>query len=332
MSRVLIIAEAGVNHNGDLSLARKMVEIAAWADADFIKFQTFKTENLVTGNAPMAAYQESNLGAGGTQFAMLKKLELDEQAHIDLINLAREKGIAFISTPFDAGSADMLFRLDVKMFKVGSGDLTNVPLLRQLARYGKPVILSTGMADMDEIREAIGVVEAAGLPREMITVLHANTDYPTPYADVNLKAMQVIAHEFGVNVGYSDHTDGIEVPVAAVALGARVIEKHFTLDRRMEGPDHKASLEPDELAAMVRSVRNIELALGSGEKIPSAGERKNMAAARKSIVAACNIYKGELFTEENLTVKRPGTGICPLRWDQIIGTFATRDYRKDELI
>ncbi len=330
--RVMIIAEAGVNHNGSLERALRMIDAAASAGADIIKFQSFKTEKLVTADAPKAAYQQTNTGETGSQFGMLKKLELAEDAHVLLMNYCREKGITFMSTPFDAESAEMLNCLNVEMFKVGSGDLTNLPLLRQLAGYGRPIILSTGMADMDEIEKALEVVINGGLVKEKIIVLHANTDYPTPYSDVNLTAMLAIKRKFGVTVGYSDHTDGIEVPVAAVALGAQVIEKHFTLDRNLEGPDHKASLEPAELSAMVRSIRNIEIALGNGKKIPSAGERKNMAAARKSIVAACTIYKGELFTEENLTVKRPGTGICPLRWDQIIGTFATRDYRKDELI
>lgn len=330
--RVMIIAEAGVNHNGSLERAFRMIDAAASAGADIIKFQSFKTEKLVTADAPKAAYQQTNTGETGSQFGMLKKLELAEDAHVLLMNYCREKGITFMSTPFDAESAEMLNCLNVEMFKVGSGDLTNLPLLRQLAGYLKPIILSTGMADMDEIGKALEVVTNGGLPKEKITILHANTDYPTPYSDVNLTAMLAIKRKFGVTVGYSDHTDGIEVPIAAVALGAQVIEKHFTLDRNLEGPDHKASLEPAELSAMVRSIRNIEIALGNGKKIPSAGERKNMAAARKSIVAASTIYKGELFTEENLTVKRPGTGICPLRWDQIIGTFATRDYRKDELI
>lgn len=329
---VFIIAEAGVNHNGSLDIALRMVSEAAAAGADCIKFQSFKTEKLVTADAPMAAYQETNTGTSGSQYSMLKRLELDEQAHIRLMEYASEKGILFISTPFDAESAEMLYRLNVPMFKVGSGDLTNLPLLRQLARYGKPVILSTGMADLEETGRALEALESSGLSRKMITLLHATTEYPAPYAEVNLKAMQTMARKFGIAVGYSDHTDGIEVPVAAVALGASVIEKHFTLDRNLKGPDHKASLEPDGLAAMVRQIRNIERALGDGKKVPSAGERKNIEAARKSIVAACNIYKGELFTEENLTVKRPGTGICPLRWDDIIGTQARRDYRKDELI
>lgn len=330
--KVLIIAEAGVNHNGSLQRALEMVDAAVTAGADVIKFQSFRTDKLVTPDAPKAAYQENNTGTSGGQYAMLKKLELDEQAHIVLMDYCRGKNITFLSTPFDPDSAEMLNRLGVGMFKVGSGDLTNLPLLRQLAKFGKPVILSTGMANLMEIEKALEVLTHAGLPLEKVTVLHANTDYPTPYSDVNLLAMQTIAKRFNVKVGYSDHTDGIEVPVAAVALGAGVIEKHFTLDRNLEGPDHRASLEPAELGAMVRAVRNISEALGDGQKVPSAGERKNMAAARKSIVAACNIYKGEQFTEENLAVKRPGTGICPLRWDDIIGTFAKRDYRKDELI
>ncbi|TSA35511.1 MAG: N-acetylneuraminate synthase [Porphyromonadaceae bacterium] len=332
ITHVTIIAEAGVNHNGNIDIARKMIEAAASSGADYIKFQTFKTEKLVTATAPKAAYQEIQTGIEGSQFAMLKKLELDEQAHIFLMDHARKHGIRMISTPFDEESAEMLNRLKVELFKVGSGDLTNVLLLRQLARFGKPVILSTGMADMPEIGKALEIIKKAGLPKSMVTLLHANTDYPTPYTDVNLRAMQTMAREFGVTVGYSDHTDGIEVPVAAVALGAKVIEKHFTLDRSMEGPDHKASLEPAELNAMVKSIRNIEQALGSSKKEPSPGEKRNMAAARKSIVAARPIHKGELFTEHNLTIKRPGTGICPLLWDDIIGTFATRNYRTDDLI
>lgn len=331
-THVTIIAEAGVNHNGDIGIAMKMIEVAASAGADYVKFQTFKTEKLVTADAPKAAYQEIQTGSGGNQFGMLKKLELDEQAHLLLMDHARKHGIRMISTPFDEESADLLNRLNVDLFKLGSGDLTNILLLRKLSSFGKPVILSTGMADLDEIRKAIAIVELKGLPRSKITLLHANTDYPTPYADVNLRAMKTMELEFGVAIGYSDHTQGIEVPVAAVALGATVIEKHFTLDRGMAGPDHQASLEPPELHALVKSIRNIELALGSPKKEPSPGERKNIPAARKSIVAACPIYKGERFTEQNLTVKRPGTGICPLRWDDIIGTFATRNYRTDELI
>lgn len=331
-NHVTIIAEAGVNHNGNLDIARKMVEVAASSGADYIKFQTYKTEKLVTADAPKAAYQEIQTGIGESQFSMLKRLELDEQAHRDLMEHARKQGIRMISTPFDEESAEFLNQLNVDLFKLGSGDLTNTLMLRKLASFGKPIILSTGMADLLEIGKSIEMVEKAGLDRSMITLLHATTDYPTAFNEVNLLAMKTMADEFGVKVGYSDHTPGIEVPVAAVALGARMIEKHFTLDRNMEGPDHKASLEPAELASMVNSIRNIELALGSSRKEPGPGERKNMAAARKSIVAARPIYKGERFTPENLTVKRPGTGICPLRWDHIIGTFATRDYRTDELI
>jgi N,N'-diacetyllegionaminate synthase len=331
-THVTIIAEAGVNHNGNLDTALKMIEAAAISGADYIKFQTFITEKLVTRNAPKAVYQEIQTGNEGSQFGMLKKLELNEQAHVLLKNHAGKFGIRMISTPFDEESAAMLNRLNVDLFKVGSGDLTNILLLRQLAKFSRPVILSTGMCDMDEIAKAIEILEKAGLPKSKITLLHANTDYPTPYTDVNLRAMQTMTNQFGISVGYSDHTDGIEVAVAAVALGAKVIEKHFTLDRNMEGPDHKASLEPAELNLMVRSIRNIEKALGSSVKEPSSGEKKNMAAARKSIVAAVPIYKGEKLTENNMTVKRPGTGICPLRWDEIIGTFATRNYQTDELI
>jgi N,N'-diacetyllegionaminate synthase len=332
MEHVLVIAEAGVNHNGSYERALQMVDAAADAGADIIKFQSFKTEKLVTKDAPKAAYQEANTGDRGGQFEMLKKLELDQDAHLGLMAHCRARGIRFMSTPFDTDSADMLNRLGVEMFKVGSGDLTNVPLLRQLAGFGKPVIISTGMADMDEIGQALQVLLKGGLRNQEVMILHANTDYPTAYTDVNLRAMNTIGETFGVTVGYSDHTDGIEVPVAAVALGAKVIEKHFTLDRTLEGPDHKASLEPPELRAMVKSIRNIEKALGNGVKVPSEGERKNMTAARKSIVAAKDIRKGEPFTNQNLTVKRPGSGISPLRWDEIIGTFASRDYKKDELI
>jgi len=331
-THVIIIAEAGVNHNGNMDIALKMIETAALSGADFIKFQTFKTEKLVTSTAPKAAYQEVQTGIEGSQFGMLKKLELSENDHLLLMDHARKSGIRMISTPFDEESAELLNRLNVELFKVGSGDLTNILLLRQLAKFDKPIILSTGMAGLGEIAQALDILEKAGLSRSMVTLLHANTDYPTPYQDVNLRAMQTLATEFGVAVGYSDHTDGIEVPVAAVALGALVIEKHFTLDRNFEGPDHKASLEPAELRAMVKSIRNIEQALGSPVKEPSAGERKNIPAARKSIVAACAIKQGELFTEQNLTVKRPGTGISPFRWDEIIGTFAGRDYLTDELI
>jgi len=329
---VLVIAEAGVNHNGSYERALRMIDAAAGAGADIIKFQSFKTEKLVTRDAPKAAYQKTNTGNTGGQFDMLKKLELDHNAHLGLMNHCRIKGIRFMSTPFDADSAEMLQELGVEMFKVGSGDLTNVPLLRQLAGFGKPVIISTGMADLGEIGQALQVLLKGGLNKESVMILHANTDYPTAYSDVNLRAMATIAQTFGITVGYSDHTDGIEVAVAAVALGARVIEKHFTLDRNLEGPDHKASLEPAELSAMVRSIRNIEEALGDGNKVPSEGEKKNIIAARKSIVAATDIRKGEIFTTENLTVKRPGSGMSPLLWDEIIGTFASRDYRKDELI
>ena len=332
MEHVLIIAEAGVNHNGSYERALQMIDSAADAGADIIKFQSFKTEKLVTRDAPKAAYQETNTGNSGGQFDMLKKLELDRNAHLGLMAHCRNRGIRFMSTPFDADSAEMLHQLGVGMFKVGSGDLTNVPLLRQLAGFGKPVIISTGMANLDEIGQALQVLLNGGLNKNQVMILHANTDYPTAYTDVNLKAMATIANTFGIIAGYSDHTDGIEVPVAAVALGAKVIEKHFTLDRNLEGPDHKASLEPAELKAMVRSIRNIEQALGNGIKVPSEGEKKNMVAARKSIVAARDIKKGEKLTTENLTVKRPGSGISPLRWDEIIGTFATHDYRKDELI
>jgi N,N'-diacetyllegionaminate synthase len=329
---VTIIAEAGVNHNGSVETALRMIRVAAEAGADYIKFQSFRTGKLATAYAPKAAYQEKETGTGGSQFEMLRKLELDEEAHIRLMEEARRQGIRMISTPFDEESAEMLDRLGVDLFKVGSGDLTNTLLLRKLASFGKPVILSTGMADMQEIGQAIDILKNAGLPSHSLTLLHASTEYPAPYGEVNLLAMKTMEEAFGLPVGYSDHTGGIEVSIAAVALGARVIEKHFTLDRTMEGPDHKASLEPDELSALARAIRHIEQALGTPEKKPGDGELKNRAAARKSIVAARPIQKGEKFTNDNLTVKRPGTGISPLRWDEIIGTFASRDYQEDELI
>lgn len=330
---VFIIAEAGVNHNGQPEVAREMVQVAARAGADAIKFQTFKADLLVTPDAPMAEYQRTNTGQpAGSQYNMLKSLELSNHSHHDLFDYCHELGIQFMSTPFDIISAEFLSHLGVEKFKVGSGDLTNIPLLRKLGGFKKQVILSTGMSNLHEISAALETLNRAGTSNEQIVVLHANTEYPSPYQDVNLLAMKTIADEFQVRVGYSDHTRGIEVPVAAVAMGACMIEKHFTLDRSMDGPDHLASLEPDELAAMVRSVRNIELAMGSGIKEPSQSELKNMAIARKSIIAAKDIRKGALLSEDNLTVKRPGTGISPLRWDEVIGTRAKHNYKKNDLI
>ena len=332
-TRVLIIAEAGVNHNGSLDIAKRLVDEAADAGVDIVKFQTFKAEKLVSKSAKQAEYQQRNMGkAADSQYSMLKKLELSPLQHEELIDYCREKGIRFFSTAFDMDSIEYLHSLNLGLWKIPSGEITNYPYLRKIAQYGEPVILSTGMCELADIEAAIQVLLHYGLQREQVTVLHCNTEYPTPMRDVNLKAMLEIERKFGVSVGYSDHTEGIEVPIAAVALGATVIEKHFTLDKKMKGPDHKASLEPQELRAMVKAIRNIEQALGNGHKVISASERKNIEVARKSIVAACPIRKGELLTDENLTVMRPGGGISPMRWEEVIGTYATRDYQEEEPI
>lgn len=327
-----IIAEAGVNHNGSMELAKKLIDTAVEAGVDAVKFQTFKAKNLVSKKAQKAEYQKETTDKEESQFEMIKKLELDVDTHKELMAYCDEKNIMFLSTPFDHESIDLLDRLGMEIFKIPSGEITNLPYLRKIGGLRKKVILSTGMADIGEIEDALDVLVKVGTAKGNITVLHANTMYPTPFEDVNLKAMQTIACAFGVNVGYSDHTLGIEVPVAAVAMGAKVIEKHFTLDKTMEGPDHKASLEPDELKAMVQAIRNIELALGTGIKKPSPSERPNMAVARKSIVASRSIKKGEVLSKKNLTVKRPGNGVSPMRWDEIVGTIATKDYGEDELI
>ena len=329
---VLIIGEAGVNHNGDLNIARKLIDVAVEAGVDMVKFQTFITEEGITGNAEKAKYQLSTTDKKETQFEMLKKLELDREAHEELIRHCNHKGIRFLSTAFDHPSIDLLNELNIPLYKVPSGEITNLPYLRHIGRMGKPVILSTGMATLKEVEDAINVLRESGTPKGEITVLHCNTSYPTPMEDVNLKGMLTIRDELEVKVGYSDHTLGIEIPIASVAMGASVIEKHFTLDRGMEGPDHKASLDPCELKAMVNAIRNIENALGDGVKRPSSSEMKNKSMARKSIVAARDILKGEIFTKEDLVVKRPGTGISPMKWDEIIGTIAQRDFSKDEAI
>lgn len=330
--KTLIIAEAGVNHNGDLGLARRLVQQAAWSGADLVKFQTFRTEKSITRHAPKAEYQVESTGAQESQFEMVRKLELSEQDHRVLAEECRAQDIGFFSTAFDFESFDLLQSLGVERVKVPSGELTNLPYLRYLARVRKPMMVSTGMATLGEIEAALQAIEAAGTPREMITLLHCNTEYPTPMADVHLRAMATLGLVFGVPYGYSDHTQGIEVAVAAVALGACVIEKHFTLDRSMPGPDHQASLEPDEMREMVKAIRNIEQALGSPLKRPSPSEAKNRAIARKSIVASVPIRAGERFDESNLGTKRPGTGISPMHWDDIVGRVATRDYAVDELI
>lgn len=328
----LIIAEAGVNHNGDLALAKQLIDVAAEAGADLVKFQTFSAERLATRSAPKADYQTRTTDQAQSQFAMLRQLELSAEMHDTLIAHCQARGIGFFSTGFDIPSLDDLAALGAERFKIPSGEITNLPYLRHVGAFGKPIILSTGMASLGEIEAALEALEAAGTPRSGITVLHCNTEYPTPMADVNLLAMVSIGHAFGVAVGYSDHTPGIEIPIAAVALGARVIEKHLTLDRSLPGPDHKASLEPDGFTAMVRAIRNIEQALGDGIKRPSPSEAKNRPIARKSLVAARPIRAGEPFTPENVTAKRPGTGLSPMRWDEVIGRFAVRDYTDDELI
>ena len=330
MQKVFIIAEAGVNHNGEIELAKKMIDVASEAGADAVKFQTFKTDSVVAVNAPKAAYQKENTDNKESQYHMLKKLEIDRAAHLELIGYCRKKKIMFLSTPFDIGSVNMLMELDIDIIKVPSGEITNFPYLREVAKQGKKVILSTGMSNMQEVKVAVEILKEYGT--KDITLLHCNTQYPTPMEDVNLKAMVSMAEELKVPVGYSDHTQGIEVSIAAVAMGATVIEKHFTLDKTMEGPDHKASLEPNELIAMVKAIRNIEKALGDGNKVVTESEKDNLAVVRKSLVAASRIEKGELFSEKNLTVKRPGTGICPMQWDEIIGKVADRNYEVDEMI
>ncbi len=330
----IIIAEAGVNHNGSLDMAKQLVDMAVEAGVDYIKFQTFKASKLVTKSAKRAEYQQKNIGKeGDSQYQMLKKLELSPEEHDILIDYCHQLGIKFFSTAFDFDSIDYLHSLNLGLWKIPSGEVTNYPFLKRIAAYNEPTILSTGMCDMENVRAAVEALYKNGLTKENLILLHCNTEYPTPFEDVNLKAMDALRNEFGVEVGYSDHTKGIEVPIAAVALGATIIEKHFTLDRNMEGPDHKASLEPDELKAMVSSIRNIEKAVGGdGTKHVSESEKKNIAIARKSIVAASDIKAGDVFTEQNLTVKRPGSGISPMRWEEVLGQKAKKDFNEDELI
>lgn len=338
----IIIAEAGVNHNGDFETAKKMVLAAKDAGADYVKFQTAVPELVISEYAPQAEYQKENTGIEESQLDMCRKIHLPLSAYLPLKNYCEEVGIGFMSTPFDLTSIDLLAELGQDYFKVPSGEITNLPYLRKIAEKGIPVILSTGMSNLGEIEEAIEILTGTHtstpsgfrplLKRSDIIVLHCNTQYPTPYRDVNLKAMLTIGRELGVKTGYSDHSLGIEVPIAAAALGAEVIEKHFTLSREMEGPDHKASLEPAELKAMVTAIRNVETALGSDRKIVSESERPNIKVARKSIVAIRPIKKGELLTEENIYAKRPGDGISPMLWDKVIGTAAIRDFFPDELI
>ena len=330
--KTMIIAEAGVNHNGELELAKKLIQVAAKSGADFVKFQTFNADRLVTKKVRKAHYQMQNSESSESQFEMLRRLELSEIMHRELIEESRDQGIGFISTAFDIESANMLLSFGQDIFKIPSGEITNLPYLRHIGGFGKRVILSTGMSTLEEVKNALEVLESAGIPKSQITVLHCASAYPAPVIDVNLLAMRTIKESLNVEVGYSDHTLGIEVSIAAVALGATVIEKHFTLDRNLPGPDHKASLEPDELNSMVAQIRNIEKALGDGVKRPMPSELENLELARRSIVAKCSIREGEIFSELNLSTKRPGTGISPMEWDRLIGSEATRNFDEDELI
>ena len=329
---VFIIAEAGVNHNGSIELAYKLIDAAIESGANAVKFQTFQTENFVIRDTEKAKYQKQNDNSNESQFDMLKKLELSVDDHKNLIDHCNIKGITFLSSPFDIESINLLIELNLKIFKIPSGEITNLPYLRRIGSFNKEVILSTGMSNLKEIGEALKILINAGTSKEKITVLHANTMYPTPMKDVNLMAMQTIRDKFDVSVGYSDHTLGIEVDIAAVALGATVIEKHFTLDKKMDGPDHVASLDASELKSMVAAIRNIELALGSKVKDLTDSEKPNIEIARKSIVAKTKIKKSEVFSNENLTTKRPGSGISPMKWDSIIGEVAKRDYNLDDLL
>mgnify|MGYP001216339280 CR=1 FL=1 len=331
-SKTTIIAEAGVNHNGSIDIAKELIDIAVEAKADIVKFQTFKAEKVVTQFAKKAEYQKISEKNFQSQIEMLKNLELDRVAHIELINYCNSKNISFLSTPFDLESIDLLDELDIPLFKIPSGEITNLPYLRAIGSKGKPVIMSTGMCTMDEVIESMNILLESGLSKRNLTVLHCNTEYPTPFEDVSLRAMISMKKKLGVDIGYSDHTPGIEIPIAAVAMGARVIEKHFTLDKSMKGPDHSASLEPGELKKMIKCIRNIEKALKGGIKKPSKSEIKNIFVVRKSIVAKCKIKKGEKFSNNNLTVKRPGTGISPMKWDEISGLTSDKTYQKDDLI
>lgn len=328
----LIIAEAGVNHNGDLELAKQLVDAASEAGADVVKFQTFKAGHLATEKAEQATYQLEALGVSEGQLAMLRRLELHPDHHLELIDYCCQSGIEFLSTAFDISSIQLLSSLKLSRWKVPSGEITNLPYLRQIGTHAQPVILSTGMSSLADIEAALTVLEEAGTLRNQITVLHCTTEYPAPPDEVNLRAMKTIADAFGVSVGYSDHTDGIAVPIAAVAMGAIVIEKHITLDRNMSGPDHKASLEPDQFTAMVRSIRTVEQAFGDGIKQPTPSEIPNKLVARKSLVASKCIHRGEVFTESNVTCKRPGSGISPMHWDELIGRISSRNYQPDDLI
>ncbi|MFH1478603.1 MAG: N-acetylneuraminate synthase [Candidatus Omnitrophota bacterium] len=333
MNKVFVIAEAGVNHNGNIATAKQMIKIAASCGADAIKFQSFIAEKVASSFAPKAQYQKRTVSkVSESQLEMLKKLEIDIDTHIKLLTYCKEKGILFLSSPFDLGSIDVLVKLGLKIFKIPSGEITNYPYLIKLGMLNKKIIMSTGMSDLEDIKCALDILIKAGTLKENITILHCNTEYPTPIKDVNLRAMLTIRDVFGIKVGYSDHTAGIEIAIAAAALGARVIEKHFTLDKTMKGPDHRASLEPHEFETMVEAIRNIEKAMGDGIKKISSSEGKNKPIVRKSIVASRNIEKGDKIREDDITVKRPGTGISPMMWHRVIGTYAKRNFKEDELL
>ena len=330
--KVYIIAEAGVNHNGSIDTAKMLVDVASESGADAVKFQTFKAKNLVTKNAIRAKYQDINTGNKDSQYDMLKKLELNKEMHHELIEYCKSKNLTFLSSPFDHESIILLDNLGLKIFKIPSGEITNLPYLQHVGKLNKKVILSTGMSTIEEIEKALYIITQSGTKKDNITLLHANSEYPTPMEDVNLRAMLTIGNKFDISYGYSDHTTGIEISIAAVAMGARCIEKHITLDRNMEGPDHKASIEPDELSDMIDAIRNVEKALGSDIKQPSKSESSNIKIVRKSIVAKIPIKKGDVLSEKNLTIKRPGSGISPMKWDEIIGTKAKKNYEEEELI
>jgi len=329
---IFIIAEAGVNHNGDIRIAKKLIDGAKLAGASAVKFQSFNAKKLASASAPKAKYQTKTTNAGESQLKMLQKLELSPKNQKLLFDYCKKKKIMFLSSPFDEESIEFLHQLNLSIFKIPSGEITNLPYLEKIGSLKKKIILSTGMSTLKEIQNALKILIKAGTPKKNITLLHCTTEYPTPMAEVNLKAMLTLKKQFNIQIGYSDHTKGIEIPIAAAALGASVIEKHFTLDKNLEGPDHKASLEPTELLSMVKAIRNIEVALGNGIKKPSPSEIKNIQIARKSIVAKTKIKKGDLFTEKNLTTKRPGNGLSPMQWNRVIGQKAKKNFLEDEMI
>ncbi len=330
--KTIVIAEAGVNHNGSIRIAEELVAKASEAGADFIKFQTFNTDKLVSRNAKQADYQSKNIGTVTSQFEMLKKLELSYEDHFELLKCCKKYNISFFSTAFDLESIDLLIELDLPIWKIPSGEITNYPYIKKIGLQKKPVLLSTGMATLGEVEDAVNLLDKSGTHRNNIIILHCTTEYPAPMQDINLRAMVTLGEAFKVRYGYSDHSEGIEIPLAAVAMGASVIEKHFTLDRNMTGPDHIASLQPEELKKMIEGIRNIEKALGDGIKTPATGEIKNKITARKSLVASEKIKKGDFFSEKNMTAKRPGDGLSPMLWEQMLGVKANKDYQKDEQI